>query len=115
MASYPLVPGGNGTSNGAGEIVPRRAPSSILDHTGRPYRGERYDDYPIPRVTTFAALVSSSYRKFLIGEHDIAIKHSRETALSMFRDSDITALLWERMRAVATLPWHIEVENEKDP
>ena len=96
MAFPQLSTNGNG-SNGASWYKPKQ----ILDHNGNPIQSKRYDDYPVPNVVTFGAMVSSAYRKHLHGGHDIALQHDRESALSMFRDSDITALLWERMRAVA--------------
>ncbi len=108
-----LLEGRNG--NGRPQ-QPSYPPGTILDPYGIPFpTGSRYDNYPVPHVMTFSALIGQAWRKFWHGKHDEAIRHSRENAMAMRRDSSVQCLLRERRRAFVNLPWHIAVDNEKDP
>jgi phage gp29-like protein len=99
--------------NGTASQYPQ---GTILDPSGNPFPlGGKFDGYAVPKVIQFSALVGSAWRKFWHEKHDTAMRHSREDAMAMRRDSSLMCLINERRRAVTILPWHIEVENEKDP
>jgi DNA topoisomerase IB len=88
--------------------------SQILDPAGRPYQRERYDEFAIPHVMTGQWIYKSGWQTYW-HRWDEAVKKNREDALAMRRDAWLMALLQERRLAVASLKWHIEVDNEKDP
>lgn len=68
----------------------------------------------VPQVITFPALLGNSFRAYLHGRHDEALRRSREDALAMRRDCRIMALMQERKYAVSKLKWHIEGHDEKN-
>lgn len=104
----------------------------LLGPNGQPYRQEpppaRYwedrrrdpspflgDGMPIPHVISFGSLLSGANHTYWHARFDEAMKHSRSDALVMENDCYLMGLLQERKLAVASLPWHIDVPNEKDP
>ncbi len=68
----------------------------------------------VPHVFTYAGLIRSGYKTYW-GEFDESRRRSIEDANVMRRDCFLMSLLNERMRSVATLPWHLETEDENDP
>lgn len=94
---------------------PAYPPGSILDQNGRPWR-EQFDgqNWAIPHVTTFAGLLGQTFRAYWHDKWDEARRHSRQDALVMENDAGLQGLLQERKLAVASLPWHLEVPNDKD-
>lgn len=71
--------------------------------------------YAVPHVIQFSALFSSAWKTYIHGQHDEALRRSREDAVAMRNDLQVMGLLQERKLATGSLKWHIEVDNEKDP
>lgn len=102
----------------------------IVDQFGEPYRngsngtatqkfanrfmGGPESGFAVPHVLTFASILGSAFRNYYHGQYDEATRFSREDALAMRNDAYIMALLNERKSAVATLKWHVEVDNPRD-
>lgn len=95
-------------------IAEPQPPGVILGPDGKPFT-QKYDPYNVPHVIQFSAIINAGWRKYWMEKHDLALRHSREDAMAMRRDSALQCLMRESRRAVVNLPWHIEVENEKDP
>lgn len=102
--------------------------SSVLDHFGNPASSSpsangssnglqpRFrDGFALPHVISFGSILASGWRAFWHGRHDEAMRHERENALAMWNDVQLQGLMQERSLAVASLPWRIEVPDEKDP
>jgi len=85
----------------------------LLDAYGKPI--EYNDGFAVPHVTTFSAIFGSAYRTYIHDKWDEAMRQGRDNALVMRRDAYLMSLLQERKLATASLKWHIEVDNEKDP
>ncbi len=108
------------------------SPPGILGADGRPFREnqgrtatERFANaidvprgpesaFSVPHVLTFASILGSSYRNYYHGQYDEGMRFSREDALAMRNDAYVRALVDERKLAVASLKWHLEVDNPKD-
>lgn len=89
--------------------------SGLVDGSGKPLIDSRYrDGFAVPHVLTFASIIGSGYA-YYHQNWDEAQRHSREDALAMRRDCFLMGLMQERKLAVASLPWHLEVPNERDP
>lgn len=94
----------------------------LLGGDGRPVPRDKERDHEydvsgvhIPHVVTFIARTGGASNTYWHQLFDEALKEGREQALAMRRDSSLMALVKERMRAVANLPWHLEVEDERSP
>ena len=89
----------------------------LLDGMGHPIRPDG-DAAPagiaLPHAWTFIAKYSGASYTYLHHLFDEAMKHAREDAEAMRRDCYLMSLLQERQLAVASLPWHLEVPDEKD-
>lgn len=72
-------------------------------------------DFALPSYLTVSSIISGAQRTYLSSSYDEALKHSRQNALAMWRDCRISGWLNERVESVVQLPWHLEVEDEKDP
>lgn len=107
----PLFQSSNGLAARNGQATPR-----LIDPaTGQPFKSDRYDEFPIPHVMTGAWIIRSGHDVYLHGRFDEALRKNREDALAMRRDAWLMSLLQERRLATASLKWHLEVDNEKDP
>lgn len=88
----------------------------ILGADGKPYRQDAPDyGFQIGHPITFSSILSSGYRSYWHGNFDTAMRHGREDALAMRNDAFLMSLLQERKLATASLRWHIEVDDERDP
>ncbi len=96
--------------------------SRILDHNGRPFqldapaRGVEapFDEFALPHVITFAGLMNYSQKVYYQRGYDEARKKDPRFAQLMRNDCFLMGLMQERTLAVTDLPWHLEVEDEKD-
>lgn len=99
----------------------------LLDGSGKPFpidpatgRVKITDGRPeasglsIPHAATFIARVGSPWNTYLHDRFDEALRHAREDAEVMRRDAYLMALVDERKRSVAGLPWHLEVPDDSD-
>lgn len=73
------------------------------------------DQFAIPQVLTEEAIYSGGWHTYWHEIYDEAMRNSRKNALAMANDEWIMACLWERIRAVTSLKWHLEVEDDSDP
>ena len=90
-------------------------PPQILGEDGAPLRRDPdYGTMALPQVLTFAGLLGSSYKAYIHGKFDEAIRDSRPDALAMRRDPYLMGLLQERKLSVSSLPWHLEIPDEND-
>lgn len=105
------------SSNGLAANNSHATPRLIDPNTGKPFnaKSDRYDEFPIPHVMTGAWIIRSGHQVYLHGKFDEALRKNREDALAMRRDAWLMSLLQERRLATASLKWHLEVDNEKDP
>lgn len=99
---------------------------SLVDHNGRPFDPEAVnrvggfagigygDQFPLPHITTFSQIIMSGNATYLHSRYDEALRYTRESALVMKRDCFLTSLLNERKHAVASIPWELEIPDEKD-
>ena len=99
----------------------------LLDHNGRPFDESRLDKdgrpdgspmiggIALPHSYTFIARSGGAYNTYWHERYDEALRHSREDAKVMKRDAYLMALLQERKLAVASLNWHLEVPDPRDP
>jgi hypothetical protein len=79
------------------------------------FAGEGYGrEFPLPHPSTFIAILQSGSRTFWHSGYDEALRYTRESALVMKRDAFLISLLNERKLAVATIPWELEIPDEKD-
>lgn len=121
----------NGSTNGNGKLFgpggslsPKKLfgeggsishPRQLLDAWGEPIRRDAPDyGFQVGHPIQFSSILSSGYRSYFHGQYDQAVKHSREGAVAMKNDCFLQALLNERKFAVASLNWHIEVDDERD-
>src|ERR1022692_1912805 len=107
--------------------------SGLVDHNGRPIDSENsrleyigsgewkqknegpYSKFALPQVLTFQQIYQTGWRAYWHGQYDEAVRFDVQYALAMRRDSFLMGLLNERKYAVANLPWHLEVPDERDP
>jgi hypothetical protein len=82
-----------------------------LDGTPRP----NYDRFALPHVLTFSSILSTAWKTYWHDRWDEALRHGRENALSMTRDAFLMGLMQERVKAVTSLKWEIQVDDENDP
>lgn len=99
----------------------------ILDHNGQPFRNgdegnlrngfqaQGYGEFPLPQILTYNQILSSGDQAYWHNRWDEALRHARTSALTMRRDAFLMSLLQERKLAVASIPWELEVPDEKDP
>jgi len=90
----------------------------LLDQYGNPYRRDgsaRPGGIALPHGLMFVSKYQGGGNTYLHQLWDEALKAGREEAIAMRRDLHLRGLLQERMLAVASLPWHLEVPDEKDP
>jgi hypothetical protein len=91
----------------------------ILDHNGNPYgeAGSLYlkDGMALPHVISFSSILSGGWNTYFHGNFDQAKKQSRADALAMRNDCELQGMLQERKLSAASLPWHIETDDDKDP
>lgn len=90
--------------------------SRILDHRGQPMNNPRPPGagLAIGHAQQFAATLGA-FRTYMSDRWDEALRRGREESNSMRRDAFLSGLLNERSLSVATLRWHIEVDNDRDP
>lgn len=72
-------------------------------------------DFALPHVLQFSGIIGGAWRTYYHGQYDEAMHFSQEDALAMRNDAWLMSLLNERKRAVATLGWHLEGDNPRDP
>lgn len=92
-------------------------PGRILGPNGQPWQ-EAHGYEPgaaFPHVIQLAAMVQTSYQTYLHGRADEATRNDPELARAMRRDASIEGPLEERYLGTASLPWHIEIEDDKHP
>lgn len=88
----------------------------ILGPDGLPYRKDSPEgDFAVGHNIQFAGLYSSGFRAYIHGQFDEAMRHSRADALSMENDCWLMAVFQERRLGTASLPFRIEVDDERDP
>jgi phage gp29-like protein len=95
-----------------------RTSAPVIDpETGRPWQeiGGYAPGLDLPHVLTFDSLISTAWHNYYHGQQDDAIRNDRYFAAAMRRDPQLTALIQERKMATASLKWHLEVEDERDP
>lgn len=109
-----------------GTTYPHGRPQ-LLDHHGRPFDQSRLDKngrpdgspeiggIALPHSFTFIARSGGAYNTYWHERYDEALRHSREDARVMKRDAYLMSLLRERKDAVASLNWHLEVPDPRDP
>lgn len=73
------------------------------------------DGAAVPHVILFDALYHGAWQQYLVHRHDDALRAGYDQAQAMLRDEHLTALLFERMRSLTRLSWHLEVDDERDP
>lgn len=97
----------------AGEYQPGR----VLDHNGRPWQEaeELETGFPLPHVWTFASIMSSGWKTYYPEKYDEALRNDRQYGMYMRNDASVMGLLNERKLGTASLKWHIDIDNEKDP
>lgn len=78
------------------------------------FADEGYGNFPLPHIATFNAIYSSGSNTYWQDRWDEAIRAARENALVMRRDAFLMSLLQERKLAVASIPWELEIPDEKD-
>lgn len=88
-------------------------PGTVFGPDGRPFA--RPSEMALPPWISFAGIFSNASRTYFHQGHDEALQMSREDALAMRRDPFLMGLLQERKLAVSSLPWHLEVPDEKNP
>lgn len=88
----------------------------ILDAHGNPYgQGDAANSpYALPHVYTFTSIISTAWHAYYQSRYDEAMRAGREQARAMFNDAYLRALLRERMDAVASLKWHLEIDDIRD-
>ena len=90
----------------------------LLDQHGRPMRKPDGDGRPagiaLPHGWTFISRYSGASYTYWHHFFDEALRHAREDAEAMRRDSYLMSLVQERQMAVTGLNWHLEVPDEKD-
>src|SRR5262245_47386491 len=91
----------------------------ILGPDGRPYvdpmAGGPEEGLALPHVYQFSGMIGGAWRTYIHDRWDEAMRRGREEALSMRRDAFLMGLMQERSLGVASLRWHIEVDNDRDP
>lgn len=90
--------------------------AKVLGPDGKPWQvSQGYDSFDLPHVLTFNGIISSAWKTYFHGAHDDAIRNDADFALSMRRDPQIMALLQERKMATVSLPWHLEIGDQRNP
>lgn len=100
-------------------------PQFLIDAQGRPLnshtnriaeRGSyQNSDFALPPTLTFTGMIGGANHTLWLDRFDEAMRSSRDDAKVMENDCFLMGLMQERKLAVASLPWHIEVPNPKDP
>lgn len=115
-------PGGfrhGGKTYRAGKPLPKRYAAVVAgepitrDADGLPNVPPRFGRWPVQQVTTHQGqfgVLAHVYRS-----PDEALRHSVENARFMRNDCSVMECLEARQRGTALLPWHVEVEDKKDP
>lgn len=92
-----------------------RMPSNVdlpNPNIGKPDFGD--ESQPLPHVITFNSIFARAFsRTYRIS--DQAMRNSEQDALAMENDLAVMECMESRWRAVAQLPWHIDVQDPKDP
>lgn len=94
-----------------------RSTPELVDQYGQPFRRDGSSapaGIALPHDWTFIARMRGGDHTFWHERFDEALKHGREDAHAMRNDCWLMSLIDERKRAVAGLPWHLEVPDEKD-
>lgn len=89
----------------------------VLGPDGRPAREtlEMREGFALPHIYTYQSIIGGAYKTYFHGRQDEALRMGREQALAMRRDAFLQGLMQERTLAVASLNWHLEVDDETDP
>lgn len=115
-------PGGfrhGGKTYRAGRPLPKRYAAVVAgepitrDADGLPNVPPGFGRWPVQQVTTHQGqfgVLAHVYRS-----PDEALRHSVENARFMRNDCSVMECLEARQRGTALLPWHVEVEDKKDP
>lgn len=90
-------------------------PPTLYGPDGKPLGKDGYGDLALPHVLTYASILGGAYKTYFHGRHDEAQRFGRDHAVRMRNDAFLMGLLQERKLAVASLPWHLEVPDERDP
>ena len=111
-----MPPGRNGARSrgpGGAELLfgPDGRPLT-RDTSGRLYQP---DGFALPHVLTFTSIISGADHTLFHERFDEAMRSSRQDALIMENDCFLMGLLQERKLAVASLKWHLDVPDAKDP
>ena len=96
----------------------RDLPEPVLGPDGQPYRYSTpgIDTNSVaPSVLLFSSVLGSGWKRFYQERYDEALRHNRNDAMAMRRDCILKGLLEERIRGTATLNFHLEVPNLKNP
>ncbi len=94
----------------------------ITNFRGIPYQGgysdtepgDGYGTFPIPHAITYSAILQGSDRTYWHNRWDEAYRTCRENALVMRRDAFLMGLTQERKLGSASIPWHLEIPDERD-
>lgn len=89
----------------------------LLGADGKPYKRDGSDSprgMALPHGWTFIAKYQGAAHTYWQTAYDEAIKHARSDADAMKRDALVMSMLNERMYSVMSLPWHLEVPDDKD-
>jgi phage gp29-like protein/2'-5' RNA ligase len=91
-------------------------PPALLGPDGLPFKKDTPSaGLPLAQVLPYSSLLSSGFRSYWHGKYDEAYRRSREDALAMRQDTFLMSRFQERKLSCASLGWHIEVDNERDP
>lgn len=98
----------NGTYNGR---------KQVLGADGKPWQRQYgFDEFQsLPYPAQFQSLTGSGNQAFQMWLHDEALKHDHEFCNSLRNDAYLASLIDERKMAPASLEWHLEIEDERDP
>ena len=93
----------------------------LLDANGKPIpvgKEKDGDARPIgislPHSWSFVARVTGGNHTYWHDRFDEALRYSRQQAAAMDRDAWLMAIVQERMLAVSSLGWHLEVPDSRD-
>jgi len=86
----------------------------LLDHNGKPIT-HPHNDYALPHVLTFSSVIEGANRTYAHDRFDEALRMGEKAHLVMRNDAFLMGLLQERKLATASLKWHLEVDDERDP
>jgi hypothetical protein len=114
---------GNAFSDMALQHISAGGAPQLVDGMGRPIRSDRKvpdgNAHPgglaLPGGYLFVARTTGGDYTFWQTMYDEAMRHGRKDAVDMLNDVYLRGLLQERMLAVSSRKWHLEVPDEKDP